>query len=100
MLASPSDRSSRLGAFLCVNGNSGADEFAVAAKVAGASIVDAALVIRIGIDETVAGGEQGTAHYAAFLKGKRRSQSIPGKGKRLFAFLTLCGEVFIRKTRE
>jgi len=67
LLASPSDRSSRLGALLSVDGNGGADEFAVAAKVAGASIVDAALVVRIGIDETVAGGEQGTAHHAAFL---------------------------------
>ena len=52
---------------MSVDGNGSAKAFAVAAKVAAASVVDAALVEWLRIHKTATGHEQRTAHDATFL---------------------------------
>jgi len=85
LLASPSDGRSLAGASFRIDADGGAEAVAVAAEVAGASVVDAPVVEGRRIDRT--GGEEGTLHHTAFLLGKRFLFVGVALGRRFFCCL-------------
>ena len=78
-LASPVRGYSGLGAEFGVDGKSGAETVAVAAKVASASVVHASLEIRRRIHHSATRREHRTVHHTAFLEPTRGKEVGVGK---------------------